>query len=167
MSLGILRLVGQGVIYAGFAGLVGYFAAAPDYRYRPDDRAEIKLSFSHGGQRRDCRELTAAEIAKMPPNMRVTRSCSRERLPVVLEVEIDDKPLYRAVLPPSGVSKDGPSRVYQRFGVPTGQHRLTLTLIDSGRSSGFDYARTIDVELKGRQNLVVDFRPESGGFVLR
>ena len=84
-----------------------------------------------------------------------------------VEVEVDDKPIYRALLPPSGLSHDGPSRAYQRFAIQTGQHRLTLKLSDSGRSTGFDYERTVDVDLRGRQNLVVDFRAEAGGFVLR
>jgi len=167
MKLSMASVAGQVLIYAGFAALIGYFAAAPSYRYRPDDRAEIKLSFSHGGQRRDCRDLSAAEIAKLPPNMRVTRSCSRERLPVVVEVDLDDRPIYRATLPPSGLSRDGPSRAYQRFGVSTGRHRLTLRLSDSGRGSGFDYEKALDVDLQGRQNLVVDFRTEAGGFILR
>ena len=167
MTLGMGRVVGQALVYAGFAALIGYFAAAPSYRYRADDLAEIKLSFSHGGQRRDCRDLSAAEIAKLPPNMRVTRSCSRERLPVVVEVDLDDRPIYRALLPPSGLSRDGPSRAYQRFGVSTGRHRLTLKLRDSGRDAGFDYEKSVDVDLLGRQNLVVDFRTEAGGFVLR
>ncbi len=167
MNLGIGRIAGQVLVYAGFAALIGYFAAAPDYRYRPDDRGEIKLSFSHGGQRRDCRELSAAEIAKLPPNMRVTRTCSRERLPVQVEVDLDDKPIYRATLLPSGLSRDGPSRAYQRFGVSTGRHRLTLRLNDTGRGSGFDYEKTVEVDLRGRQNLVVDFRTEAGGFILR
>ena len=59
-----VRYLGQFAAYALFAALIGYFAQAPDYVYRPVDSAEIKLSFSHGGQKKGgCRQLTAEEIA--------------------------------------------------------------------------------------------------------
>ena len=161
------RLAGQAIVYAGFAAMIGYFAASPSYSYRPEDQAEIKLSFSHGGQRRDCRQLSSGEIAKLPPNMRVTRECSRERRPVLVEVEVDDVAAYRALLRPSGLSCDGPSRVYRRFVITQGQHRLVLRLRDGDRSDGFDYERVFDIDLRARQNLVIDFRAESGGFILR
>ena len=35
---------------------------------------------------------------------------------------------------------------------------------DSARREGFDYTRSTDIELKPRQNFVVDFRAEAGGF---
>lgn len=165
---GLMRYAGQAVIYGGFAALIGYFAAMPSYTYTRADRGEIKLSFSHGGQKRGgCRQLTAEEIAKLPPNMRVARSCPRERLPVLVEMDVDGAPVYRATLPPSGLSSDGPSRAYRRFSLPPGQHRIALRLRDSERSEGFDFERLFDVGLLARQNLAVDFRAEAGGFVLR
>jgi hypothetical protein len=163
-----LRYLGQAAAYALFAAFIGYFAAAPAYTYRPPDMAEIKLSFSHGGQRKGgCRPLSAEEIAKLPPNMRRTQACPRERVPVLVEMEADGRLLYRDLLPPSGLASDGPSRAYRRFALAPGAHRLELRLRDSERASGFDYQRIIDVELRPRQNLVVDFRPEAGGFVVR
>ena len=165
---GPMRYAGQAVIYAGFAALLGYFSVAPSYTYTPADRGEIKLSFTHGGQKRGgCRQLTAEEMAKLPPNMRVTRSCPRERVPVWVEMDVDGAPVYRATLRPGGLSSDGPSRAYRRFSLPPGQHRIALRLRDSERGEGFDYERQFDVGLGARQNLVVDFRAEAGGFVLR
>ena len=38
---------------------------------------------------------------------------------------------------------------------------------DSARTEGYDYQLDTEVELEALQNLVVDFRPESGGFILR
>ena len=159
---------GQALAYAAFALLLGYFAASPAYTYRPVDRAEIKLSFSHGGQRKGgCRQLTPAEIAKLPPNMRSDRSCPRQRVPVVVEMDVAEMVSYRATLQPGGLSGDGPSRAYRRFDLPPGRHRVALRLRDSERAAGFDYERTITVDLQPRQNLVIDFRPEAGGFVVR
>ena len=62
---------------------------------------------------------------------------------------------------------DGASMVYQRFSVPAGAHRLSLRLRDTRRESGFDHTRDVDVVLAPRENLTVDFRPETGGFVVR
>lgn len=164
----VARYLGQGAAYAVFAGLIGYFAASPDYVYRAADRAEIKLSFSHGGQRKGgCRPLTAVEMAKLPPNMRRTQSCPRERVPVLLEMDVAGRLSYSESLGPTGLSGDGPSRAYRRFSLPPGSYRLALRLRDSERADGFDYERILDVELRPRQNLVVDFRPEAGGFVVR
>lgn len=162
------RYLGQGAAYALFASLIGYFAASPDYVYRAADRAEIKLSFSHGGQRKGgCRTLIAEEIAKLPPNMRRTQSCPRERVPVLVEMDVAGRLSYAETLRPTGISGDGPSRAYRRFSVSPGLYRLSFRLRDSERADGFDYERILDVELRPRQNLVVDFRPEAGGFVVR
>jgi len=38
---------------------------------------------------------------------------------------------------------------------------------DSARSEGFDHQLDTEIEIKALQNLVIDFRPESGGFILR
>jgi len=163
-----MRYVAQAAAYGLFAAFIGFFAAAPAYTYRSPDMAEVKLSFSHGGQRKGgCRPLSAEEIAKLPPNMRRTQACPRERVPVLVELDIDGQTVYRDSLAPSGLAGDGPSRAYRRFALTPGAHRLTLRLRDSERASGFDYQRTIDVELRPQQNLVVDFRPEAGGFVVR
>ena len=163
-----VRYLGQFAAYALFAALIGYFAQAPDYVYRPVDSAEIKLSFSHGGQKKGgCRQLTAEEIAKLPPNMRRTQSCPRERVPVVIEMDVAGWVSYREVLPPSGLSGDGPSRAYRRFSLPPGRHRVALRMRDSERTAGFDYERVVEFDLRAQQNFVVDFRPEAGGFVIR
>ncbi|MCC6466811.1 MAG: hypothetical protein IT563_00705 [Alphaproteobacteria bacterium] len=163
-----MRYLGQLAIYAAFAVLIGYFSVAPSYTHAPTDRGEIKLSFSHGGQKRGgCRQLSAEEIAKLPPNMRVARSCPRERLPLLVEMDVDEKPLYQETLKPSGLSSDGAARAYRRFSLPPGPHRIALRLRDSDRSQGFDYEGGFDIVLQPRQNLVVDFRTEAGGFVLR
>ncbi len=163
-----LRYLGQAAAYGLFAAFIGYFAAAPAYTYRPPEMAEIKLSFSHGGQRKGgCRPLSPEEIAKLPPNMRRTQACPRERVPVLVEMEVDGRLFYRDVLASSGLSSDGPSRAYRRFVLAPGTYRLDLRLRDSERLSGFDYRRSIDIELRPQQNLVVDFRPEAGGFVIR
>lgn len=163
-----MRYIGQAAIYLLFAVVIGYFADSPSYRHFPADQAQIKLSFSHGASPRvPCRKLTREEMNALPANMRRTTSCERERLPVEVEVDLDGQPLYHASVAPSGLAKDGPSRVYQRFAVPAGRYELATRLRDTDRADGFDYERKIDIELVPGQSLALDFQPEFGGFLVR
>src|SRR3972149_2441939 len=119
----IMQYSGQAVFYGLFVAVIGYFSTAPAYVHFPPDQALIKVSFSHAGQPlEECRVRTAEELEKLPPNMRVPMQCGRERSPVVFELELDGKPVYRAELPPAGLSRGGVSPVYQRFQGPAGRH---------------------------------------------
>ena len=162
-----LRYPMQVAVYAAIALLIGYFAAAPNYVHFPPDRAQIKLTVVHGAQRREaCYQRSAAELEQLAPNMRKKLDCPRERLPLWLEVMLDDRILYRASLPPTGLSRDGPSRAYQRFMVEPGSYRLRLRLRDSARTEGYDYQLDKDIELRPQQSLAIDFRADIGGFIL-
>jgi hypothetical protein len=163
-----LRLAGQfAVIFALFA-VVSSFAAWPVYRQTPRGSAVLVLTFVHNAARKgECRRLTPQEIAKLPPNMRRVRDCPRERLPVYVEFDIDGRNIYRASLAPTGIAGDGPSRVYQRFAVPAGEHSIAVRMRDSARTAGFDHERQGRVSLAPDQMFVVDFRSEPGEFVFR
>jgi hypothetical protein len=162
-----LRLIGQAVSYLVFVVLIGYGTAVP-FTHFPADKAQIKLSFTHGASRpTDCRRLSAEELAKLAPNMRRPTECARGRLPVFAELIVDDTTLFSGSLPATGLSHDGPSRIYQSFVVAPGHHRLLIRLRDTARSGGFDYSRQADVDLVPEQNFVIDFRPEGDGFIFR
>lgn len=161
-----LQFLGQGLVYVVIALLFGLFSDWPRFSYFPPDRAQIMLSFAHGAQRKgECRKLSAEEIGELAPNMRRTEICPRERLPVLIELVIDDEPLHRESLPPSGLSGDGPSQIHRQFIVAPGSHRLTVRLRDSARSEGFDYERSETIVLRKQQNFVINFRADTGGFV--
>ena len=161
-----LQWLGQTLVYLGIAALFGFFSDWPRFTYFPADKAQILLSFAHGAQRKgECRRLSAEEIAEMPANMRRPEICPRERLPVYVELLIDGEPLYSDHLPPSGLSGDGPSQIHRHFEVSPGPHELTVRLRDSARSEGFDYLRSETITLRERQNFLIDFRPDTGGFV--
>ena len=163
-----LRLAGQfAVILLLFAG-VAALADRPVYRQIPPGHGVVMLTFVHGAERlAECRRLSAQEIAKLPPNMRRAQDCPRGRRPVYVELEIDGRPVYRATLPPSGIASDGPSRVYERFVLPEGDHDLAVRMRDTGRSEGFDHESTRHIALASEQMFVIDFRAETGGFVFR
>ncbi|CAK0740979.1 conserved hypothetical protein [uncultured Gammaproteobacteria bacterium] len=164
----VLRYLGQAVAYAVFAASMAYFSMYPVFTYFPEDQAQIKFSLSHGGKPKgDCRRLTGTEAGNLQANMRKPQVCPRERLPVMVELRLDGQVLYQETLPPGGMWRDGQSRVYQRLAVTAGHHKLNLGLRDSARTDGFDYVREVEVDLKPHQNLVIDFRPETGGFFFR
>ncbi len=163
-----LPIVGQIVVYALFAWMLGYFSVNPAYTYLDPDKALIKLSFSHAGQiKGECRPLTTKKIANLPPTSRQLLECPRERFPVLIELEFDGAVLYSGLHQPSGLWKDGTSSVYRRFPVAAGRYRLLARLRDSDRTEGFDYQDAVDIELSPRQNFVVDFRVDTGGFIFR
>ena len=161
----VLRAFGQLALYAAFAVVVATFSFRPSYEWVAPDRAVVKLSFSHAGERREpYRTLSPEELAALAANMRSGVDCPRERVPVVVELEIDGERVYHAALAPSGLAGDGPSSVYERFEVPAGHHRIRVRLRDTVRESGFDHEGAADVRLAAHQSFVIDFRPELGGF---
>ena len=79
--------------------------------------AQIKISFRHGGTRlEDCRRLTPEEIAKLPANKRRANTCARERIPVAVEISVDGTVAYQRRASTAGLSGDGPSETYDKFG---------------------------------------------------
>ena len=150
--------IGQGLLYALFALIIGVFSSWPPYRHLASDQALIKLSFSHTGKPvADCKKQSPEELAKLPPNMRAPVRCGRERSPIVVELDVDGAAAVRHSAQPSGLSKDGASSVYQRIQVGAGAHRIAVRLKDDARSAGFDHAREATVTLKPAQILVIDF----------
>lgn len=162
-----LRYLGQVVLYAGFAVLIGYFADSPDYRYLGPGLAQVKVSVMYAGERlQPCRRFTPEELARLPPNMRRPTKCSRERVPLVFELLVDGQRVFAGTYEPAGLWKDGPSHIYRRFNVPAGRREITARLRSTARTTGFDYEKTAVIDLAPGRNLVVDFQPQQGGLVI-
>ena len=162
-----LRYALQAVLYAAFAAAVGYFSSAPTYRHLKPDEALVRLSFSHGAQRKQpCRERTPEELAKLAPNMRAPTVCPRERADVTVELEMDGKLLHRIVAPPTGFARDGASTVYRRVTVGAGRHEFRVRLSDSAQGE-FNYSAQRGIEIAPGRVLLIDFNTAQGGFVFR
>ena len=162
-----LNWTGQALLYGGFAVALGVFSRWPVYHPLADGMAQIKVSFIHHGVRvAECRPYTAEEQAKMPPNMRKTEQCERERSPVSIEVDIDGQTVLARTSPPSGLSRDGASTVYQRLDLPAGEHRIAVRFKDNKAVEGFTHQREETVILKPAQVMVIDFNLDKGGIVL-
>lgn len=150
--------LGQLLLYAAFALVIGVFSGWPPYRHLASDQSLIKLSFSHTGKPvSDCRAQTPEELARLPPNMRAPVRCPRERSPIVVELDIDGAAVYRHTARPSGLSRDGASSVYHRHALDAGVHRVAVRMKDDARSAGFDHVREDTVRLAPAQILVIDF----------
>jgi hypothetical protein len=128
----------------------------------------VKLSFSHAGKPAgECREMTDKELAITAPNMRRPLICPRERLPILVELELDGEVIFSESKSPAGLHNDGASYVYEKFLVEPGQHQLTARLRDSARAEGFDYTDSKKVNFFVGHNYVIDFNSETGDFIFR
>lgn len=164
-----LQYLGQGVFYALFVGVIGYFSILPTYTYLQPDDTLIKLSFSHAGQLKEaCRERTPEEIAKLPMYQRkaTTVCASRERANVVVELEMDGKQLYHVVMKPNGFAHSGVTNIYRRIPVKAGTHTIKARLRDHAGDE-FNYMHEETVNLAPGRIMVIDFKSATGGFIFR
>jgi hypothetical protein len=158
----------QAVLYAAFAAVVGYFSTSPPFRLLADDEALLRLSLLHPGQPKgDCRQRTAEELAKMPPQMRTPLDCPRERSPVVVRVELDGKAVIDESFAPAGLNRDGASAGYRRLPIRAGTYTLRVQLNDDARRTDFPYERTARLEVTPGQIVLIDFNPAKGGVLIR
>lgn len=163
-----IRSAVQIIVLIALFGAVAAFSDWPRYQQINPQSAIIKFSFTHGSNREsECRRRSAEELARLPANMRKPLDCPRSRGSLYVELDVDGQSVYRAVLPPSGISHDGPSRVYKRFVVTAGSHSIVARLRDTPRTEGFDFVKSGEIVLAANQNFVIDFRAEAGGFVFR
>ena len=157
-------VAGQALLYGLFALAVGVFSQWPPYRHLEPDQALVKLSFVRVGKPvGDCRTLSEAELAKLPPNMRTPTVCPRERSPLAVTLAIDGKTVLERSAPPSGLKKDGASAMYERIVVPAGERRIAVQLSDDVRARQAPYRREETLRLAPGQVLVIDFDAEKGG----
>jgi hypothetical protein len=164
----VYRVTLQALAYLGLMGIIAYLSASPAYDYASSDMAAIKLSLSHAADRvKPCVRLTPAQIAELAPNMRRAEQCERERLPLTVRLEIDGELLAEIEAPPSGLWKDGPASVYERFEVEPGRHAIMAKLRQSARPDGWDFTYSEEVTLEAGRYFTITFRAESGGFRFR
>src|SRR4030067_3580968 len=165
-----LQYIGQGLFYALFMGVIGYFSTFPTYTHLQPDETLIKLSFRHAGQRvGECRERTPEEIAKLPLHQQKAgenKICPRERADLVVELEMDGKQLLHEVLRPTGLAHSSNANIYRRIPVKAGVHTLKARLKDSP-GDDFNYVREETVNLAAGRILVIDFKAATVGFIFK
>ena len=162
-----LRILAQLVLYLPLMALIGYFSTRPQFAQLAPGEALVRLSFIHAAERKEaCRERSAAELAKLAPNMRAALDCPRERAPVLVELELDGKVVLKREVPPAGLQRDGAAIAYFRLPVPAGRHHVVARLRDTP-AGGFNHQSETTLELRPGAALTVDFDAAKGGFVFR
>ena len=162
-----LRYLLQAVNYSVLMALIWYFSTSPSIQVLADDKAVITLAFGHAGETREpCRKVSAEELAKLPPNMRMVTDCPRERSPVVVEMTLNGQPSYQETLQPPGVFKDGGVDVYFSGQIPAGQHLVEVKMEDNIRQDGFDYTFRQEIDIEPGKILLLGFESEKG-FVIK
>jgi len=157
-----LQWAGQAIPYSLFAISIAWLSTDPSYVANSPDKALIKLSLTHPGQRKvKCRKMSAEELQKVAVNMRSGMSCSRERWPLVADLTVDGELLYHGSARPAGLAKDGHSSFYEKFPVAAGPHRVVFRLGDRG-GEGYDYVVEKEIELKAAEIMVVSFDNQTG-----
>ena len=164
---GPLRFVAQAALYVPLMALIGYFSRAPSFVHLPADQALVRVSIAHAAERRlACRERSAEELAKLPPNMRAGQDCPRERATQYFELAIDGSTVWSAEAPPAGLQRDGLGTLYHRLPVPAGTHRVEARLRDRA-GEGFSHRHEETLTLAGGDALLVDFNEARGALEFR
>ncbi|MCL4744955.1 MAG: hypothetical protein KJZ83_06025 [Burkholderiaceae bacterium] len=164
----VFRFVGQGVLYLVFATAIGVFSVWPPYQHLQPDEGLLRLSFTHPGKFvTDCRQRSAEELAKIPRQLRADLDCPRERSPVRVRVELDDRMLYDESFAPAGLRRDGASSGYRRLSIPAGEHQLRVQVRDDVRSDEVTFHGERKVNIVPGQVVLIDIIADQGGVVFR
>ena len=157
-----LRFLLQAVNYCLFMGLIWYFSALP-IRIMAEEEAMITIAFAHAGELREpCRKLSSEELAQLPANMRKLEDCPRERSAVLIEALLDGETLYKELLQPSGLFRDGGVDIYYNGRISSGKHRFDIKMNDNARGEGFNHIFSQDINIRPAQIILVDFDSLTG-----
>ncbi|MCO6411360.1 MAG: hypothetical protein J5I92_01325 [Thiogranum sp.] len=164
----LLRYSLQALNYAVFMLLVWYFSVAPPYTHLSPDQAVITVAFAHAGERREaCRELSAEELARLPPNMRAPMDCPRERSPVSVDLLVDGERVIDEVHTAPGLYNDLGVDIYRSAKVSAGEHRLVVHMNDNARVEGPTHVHEETVVLEPAQHLVINFNSDTREFFIK
>ncbi|MBI5286263.1 MAG: hypothetical protein HY878_01560 [Deltaproteobacteria bacterium] len=138
------------------------------------------LSLKHAGKRvQECDEFEfmkqeATRYGKATERshgirmeLKALKECSRERLPVYVELYTNGIKVLSRPYRPGGWEKDGPSFVYEKVRLKAGEYKALIRMRDSGIVEGFDYTFEKEIEFKSRQVVGIDFDEIRKGFYVR
>ncbi|MEE8393315.1 MAG: hypothetical protein V3R66_03145 [Rhodospirillales bacterium] len=152
------RWIAQGFLFLLFGVFIGSLSDTLVYDRIGPDEALVKLSMTLPGKHKEkCRPRTIEENAGLPPQLRPPMHCPRERWPVLVELKLDGRRIFRETADPIGLSGDGQSSFYRTFKVPAGRHRMFLGIRDRGDGEGFNYVLEKDVDLVPVQVMVFTY----------
>lgn len=147
------------------AFLILFFSMKPIYPFYSKDDSLIKLAIKYSSRyKEDCRELTEKETEGKLRHMRKTESpfsnmrmdCAGERLPITMEIFLDNKNVLAKTYYPSGMKNDGPTFLYEEISVVPGMHGLNVKIKDSKEVNPLNYKFEKEIEIKSGEVAVID-----------
>jgi hypothetical protein len=112
----------------------------------------------------DCKEATEKETEAKLKHMRKTESpfpvmrmnCTGERIPVNVELFLDDKNVLTKTYHPSDLKRDGTTYVYEEIITIAGKHRLKARITDSKTDNPLNYTFDKEIQIKSGEVAVID-----------
>ena len=136
------------------------------YSFYNKNSSLLKFTFKYSSRHRvDCRELTEKEMDTILKHMRKTNSpfpkirmdCSkRERLPIYVELDFDNKNILSRKYYPTGLRRDGATFVYEEIPILPGSHWLKVRITDFKVGNPLNYNLEKKVEFKPGYINVID-----------
>ncbi len=129
------------------------------------DKAVERIQFNV--KQNQVNDEAKARLRKMAEESVMEKFCTRERLPLVVNVAVDGKQIGETMHSPGGLRKDGMVYVSRKIELKPGSHSVMITAaeVDGGkRVKELNY--TLDRELTGGQIYFIDL-DESGNFYMR
>ena len=142
-----------------------FLSDMPKYPFSNKGMSLIKFTFKYSGKHRtEQRELTERETKDILMHMRRTNSPfskmrmvgKRERLPIYVELELDNRNILSKTYYPAGLRKDIPTFVYEEIPVSPGRHYIKIKMRDSKDTNQFDYFIEKEIEVMPERTFVMD-----------
>ncbi len=147
------------------AFLIVFFSMKPIYPFYSKGDSLIKLAIKYPSRyKADCRELTEKETEAKLRHMRKTNSpfsdmrmdCQGERLPINVDVYVDNKNVLSRTYFPTGLKNDGPIFIYEEIPVTTGTHGFKVRIGDSKEGNPLNYVFEKEMGLKSGEVSVIN-----------
>lgn len=142
--------------------------AASQWRYTSPayPGSELVVTFKHPGQVSEhYRDLSAAELEKIPVHMRRQRVYARARAAVRMRVTVDGERVVGRAYAPTGLWHDGNSIAVEMLPVPTGEHVVSVAISDSHDPDDWSF-RTVQRLTFAREARRVIVFDRSSGFTV-
>ncbi len=112
-------------------------ASSAPITFHGSDEARLRLSWSARPERVEvCRAVSAEELAKRPEHMRQREECEGHFATYAMRVDVDDRLADEAIVHGAGLRQDRPIYLLRELGVPTGRHRIRISLTRREKTDG-------------------------------
>jgi len=129
---------------------------------------ELRLAWRFRSDRmRQCRTLTAEELAKLPAHMRQAEDCRRALRPYRLEITVDGGPASDDTIRARGAESDRPLFVFRRIRLRPGPHGVHVRFSPVGEGGAPPVALDTTLVMSERRVLLVTMDEDAGRLVVR